>query len=1294
MKRIFTYISLLLFLTSSVFAQIPAGYYNTATGLSGESLRSALKIIIKAEHVKLTYTPGVWYAYASTDVKLINSDSIIWDMYTDIPNGTPLTTLYFRTGQCGTSNAEGICYSREHCMPNSWWGGLDDGSHPQYTDLHHLFPADQYVNTYKSDNPIGQVGTPTYTSNNGSKLGPCSYPGYTGVVFEPINEYKGDFARAYLYMATRYMDSLSAWVNNYPHPTSAAVINLSGNNFKQWFIYMMLAWHNADPVSSKEINRNNAIYYNTLQHNRNPFIDHPEYVQAIWGGILKPEPSNHTTNFHSLNSSDLNSSITVSWTDAVGTIAPDGYLIRASTLGFSQILPPTDSITENITTLQKIAYQGFQSTIFTGLTPGTLYYFKIFPYTNNGNNINYKTDGFVPADSTFAGPILAWQFGNPASLGNDTTYNATTNNSNINTSSLLRGSGINPSSLVRSYSSTSWNASSTKADAVINNEYIGFIFHPKTGYKISLTSLDATLRRSSTAPNFYIWKFSTDGSNFTEINTDVSFTSTDDGVNQAQINLSSISSLQNITNSTTITFRIYAWGSTSSASTFAIGRYSAGITTNSLAIGGSISPIPPILAVSSITAFGNQCTNTTTGPNSFTITGSDLTNANVTVAELNGFTFATASGGSYTSTLTISQSGGSFSQTIFVKFSPTEAISYDGNITVSGGGSNTVMRSVSGSGIHTVAGALTTTASSILGGQNAELTLTGNTGTITKWQKSINAGSLWTDILSTANPFSETPISLGSIDYRTIVQNGICPEALSNQASIVVNPNSTTFTAANNNDWNTTTNWNNGIPNKLYNVTIPANILAEVDSSNNECNNLTILGQLTINPFKNISVKGSLSIQSDATATGSIIESNGLNAIVQRYIANPNQFHMLASAVANQSISSIVSSSDSLFLWSEPNETWTSYTANNFTTINGGSNFQTGKAYAVSFPSVVTKNFSGALNHGNVNIPLTVTTGNFSGWNYIANPYPSAINWNSASGFRRTMLANVGSASKAIWIWNPDSANYGCYLSESPDPGTLGVSQNIAAGQGFWVKAVNADTLKMNDSVRVHASQSWLKSSTASPEMLRMNVTGNGNSYSDEIIIHYGKPSAQLGAEKMYSMDASAPSLYSTKFNKNWCINYLTTITDHPTVPIGFKAGVNGIYTLHFTGNEQFNQLILEDLQTGIQKNMITSSSYTFVAQTTDNADRFLLHFTSVANNINVIQNSGIQIYTNNSTICINAQEKINEIIVYTLLGQVLLKQTGNMNTIRNIPIENAAAYYLVKVITEKNVYTKKLFVN
>ena len=257
--------SLLLFLSIlslSAMAQIPPGYYDSAEGLTGIELREALRDIIDNHSIQ-SYS-SLWIHFQTTDV---NSEGLVWDMYSDVPGGTPDYSYTFSVDQCGNYSQEGDCYNREHSFPKSWFGGEIP---PMYTDLFHLVPTDGYVNGQRGNYPYGEVDSPNWTSTNGSKRGPCSYPGYSATVFEPIDEYKGDFARGYFYMLTRYMDNISGWNSDM----------LSGDDFSDWAKNMLLEWAANDTVSQKEIDRNNAIY--GIQNNRNPFIDHPEYVQAIW----------------------------------------------------------------------------------------------------------------------------------------------------------------------------------------------------------------------------------------------------------------------------------------------------------------------------------------------------------------------------------------------------------------------------------------------------------------------------------------------------------------------------------------------------------------------------------------------------------------------------------------------------------------------------------------------------------------------------------------------------------------------------------------------------------------------------------------------------------------------------------------------------------------------------------------------------------------------------------------------------------------------------------------------------
>lgn len=265
MKKFLLFI-IVSFSFSVVFAQIPTGYYDNAQGLNGATLKTALHNIIKT-HTALSYTPGVWNAFSTTDRK---TNGKVWDIYSDVPGGIPAYEWTFVTQQCGTYAKEGDCYNREHSFPQSWFGEAS----PMVTDVFHIYPTDGYVNAKRGNYPFGEVNSPTWTSTNGSKLGANVTSGYSGVVFEPIDEYKGDLARSYFYMATCYEDKL----------TSFNSVILDGTKYPayvQWHLDLLIKWHEADPVSQKELDRNNAIY--VVQQNRNPYIDHPEYVGSVWG---------------------------------------------------------------------------------------------------------------------------------------------------------------------------------------------------------------------------------------------------------------------------------------------------------------------------------------------------------------------------------------------------------------------------------------------------------------------------------------------------------------------------------------------------------------------------------------------------------------------------------------------------------------------------------------------------------------------------------------------------------------------------------------------------------------------------------------------------------------------------------------------------------------------------------------------------------------------------------------------------------------------------------------------------
>ena len=257
-----TFISVMVLLAAlSASADIPVGYYNAIDGKTTEELKSAIQSVIR-NHTQLTYN-SLWGHFRSTD--MYPDGVYYWDMYSDIK----------RTSTGGMN--------REHSFPKSWWGGTQNEA---YTDINHLYPSDGDANMKKSNYPLGIVNPAYTTFDNGvSKVGNplAGYGGGSSVVFEPDDRYKGDFARTYFYMVTMYQDY--TWKTNYAWMLEQDLYP----TLKPWAYNMLLEWSRNDPVSQKEIDRNEAVY--RIQKNRNPFIDFPGLEEYIWGN-KKGKPFN------------------------------------------------------------------------------------------------------------------------------------------------------------------------------------------------------------------------------------------------------------------------------------------------------------------------------------------------------------------------------------------------------------------------------------------------------------------------------------------------------------------------------------------------------------------------------------------------------------------------------------------------------------------------------------------------------------------------------------------------------------------------------------------------------------------------------------------------------------------------------------------------------------------------------------------------------------------------------------------------------------------------------------------
>ena len=252
---------MLLFATTAI-AQ--AEYYTSIDGTKGgAALKTALYNLIK-NHKQISYgsgTSSTWGAFYTTDAVIENGQRRVLDMYSN-------EKRYF-----GSKGSAVSGMNIEHSVAKSWWGG---GKNNAYCDLHHLNPSDQNANSRKSNYPLGELTSVSW-DNGVTFVGKANIDGSSQNAYEPCDEYKGDFARTFMYMFTCYQDLTweYTWMNyeNSTYPT-----------LKPWAVELLLKWHKQDPVSEKEVNRNNAVH--EVQGNRNPYIDYPQLADYVWGDSI------------------------------------------------------------------------------------------------------------------------------------------------------------------------------------------------------------------------------------------------------------------------------------------------------------------------------------------------------------------------------------------------------------------------------------------------------------------------------------------------------------------------------------------------------------------------------------------------------------------------------------------------------------------------------------------------------------------------------------------------------------------------------------------------------------------------------------------------------------------------------------------------------------------------------------------------------------------------------------------------------------------------------------------------
>jgi endonuclease I len=459
---------LFLFIAGLAYSQIPSNYYDSANGLSGYALKTQLKNIVTSGHTyNASSYDNLFTAYASTDRDYYyENDGSLLDIYSENPTGSE-TSYNIPNDECGGNiTGEGQCYNREHLFPQGFFNNSD--ALPMVSDIHTVVPTDGFVNNGRSNYPFGIVSNTNTSYANGSKWGTGNNYGYTNRVFEPIDEFKGDIARAMLYFAVRYEDNWND--SGWEAPDASPYNPLNGTSdqfYETWFINAMLDWHAADPVSQRELDRNDEAY--NFQGNANPFVNHPEYAALIWNPVPDTQAPSDPINLVTSNPTD--NSINLSWTASTDNVSVTSYDIYQGGV----------NLYNTVTT----------SFVVTGLSANTNYCFTVRANDGSGNTSGFSNQAcettsdngsqttdlfiseYVEGSVTNKAIEIANFTGGPISLSNYTLKLAT-NSNNFSTTYTFPNSPTIANGDVFVVANSGLNSGCQSEQDDVNNSITGF----------------------------------------------------------------------------------------------------------------------------------------------------------------------------------------------------------------------------------------------------------------------------------------------------------------------------------------------------------------------------------------------------------------------------------------------------------------------------------------------------------------------------------------------------------------------------------------------------------------------------------------------------------------------------------------------------------------------------------------------------------------------------------------------------------------------------------------------------
>lgn len=487
-------------------------------------------------------------------------------------------------------------------------------------------------------------------------------------------------------------------------------------------------------------------------------------------------------------------------------------------------------------------------------------------------------------------------------------------------------------------------------------------------------------------------------------------------------------------------------------------------------------------------------------------------------------------------------------------------------------------------------------------------------------------------------------------------------------------------------------------------------------------NNLTINGgrSLYIAAGKSLSVSGNITnsagsagfvLQSDATGTAQLMYSNSnVAATVQRYISGAAEsWHFISSPVSNQQISGDWIPAGTygngtgydLYVWDEATNCWV-YRLNttsmvNWNTVHPSNNFVAGRGYLYSVQVAnPVKEFAGTLNNGNVSFTMTTVSSEIDlvGFNLVGNPYPSTIDWSATSGWTRSNLL-LSDTGYDMWIWNSSVNNYGIFNStDVSGVGTNGVTRYIPPMQGFFVCAETPGNLIFSNSVKaLNGTGNWIKKGfSGENNIFSIKISSVDGFGSDEVQLHFGKEKNSSGAAKLFSYIKTAPSLFMNLEEKNYSILNLTDTIENPAVPVSFKPGINGRYTINCNfDHDKFETVLLEDRLNHYLHDLRLNGVYSFSAKQNDKDDRFILHFAPLTSSEKKEIPARIFVLNGKLVLDMTMISGNSEMIIYDMPGRVLMHRKLSGETKNEISLDIKTQLIIVCLNTNSGSIRKKV---